>query len=349
MELELTKIKTARDQGVPVAYENKFAKLDLLGEWPAKKKEIETNIASEHARDRRWGNVEDIGVRVIAEGQEKDIKVGERAVQEMKAYGMMPPEVEDKEIKGYVEKLAHTVASNSDLKVPVKVTVLDSDEVNAFALPGGFLYVNTGVLSKAETESEVVGVIAHELGHVTARHGAKLMKRATIANYIFQGAQLAAAIFTGGLSSVAAYYALQYGFYGLGMMLDLTLLGVSREYEMEADQLGVQYAWKAGYAPLGFTTFFDKMASEKGYVRSASFFRTHPPFFNRIVGTFSEISYLPAAKTDLKVDSADFHRVKEQLTKVENETKQERKNRPTLRRGPQCPDDEMEKISKSTD
>jgi len=218
--------------------------------------------------------------------------------------------------------------------------------VNAFALPGGFLFVNTGVLGKAETESELVGVIAHELAHVAARHGAKLMKRASIANWVFQGAQLGAAIFTGGLASLGAYYALQYGFYGLGMMLDLTLLGVSREYETEADQLGVQYAWKAGYAPLGFTTFFDKMASDKGYVRSASFFRTHPPFFDRIVGTFSEISYLPPKKS-LKVDSAEFHRVKQRLARVEGETRQEHKNRPTLRRGPECPEGEMEKISKS--
>jgi predicted Zn-dependent protease len=99
----------------------------------------------------------------------------------------------------------------------------------------------------------------------------------------------------------------------------------------------VQYAWKAGYAPLGFTTFFDKMANEEGHVRAASFFRTHPPFFDRIVSTFSEISYLPV-KEDLKVDSTEFHQIKDRVMKMESETKTLDRNRPTLRRGPKCPD-----------
>jgi beta-barrel assembly-enhancing protease len=126
------------------------------------------------------------------------------------------------------------------------------------------------------------------------------------------------------------------------MVLDLALLGVSREYESEADQLGVQYAWKSGYAPLGFTTFFDKMASEKGYVRSASFFRTHPPDFDRILSTFSEIEYLPAKKHQ-KVDSTEFHAAKDRILKIEKETEPEQRNRPTLRRGdaPQCPEEEL--------
>lgn len=171
------------------------------------------------------------------------------------------------------------------------------------------------------------------------------MKRAQIANLIFQGAQLAAAIFTGGISSLAGYYAMQYGFYGLGMMLDLALLGVSRDFESEADQLGVQYLWKAGYTPLGFTTFFDKMATEKGYVRAASFFRTHPPFFDRIVSTFAEIAFLPEAGEDLRVDSTEFHTAKDKLVRLNKETKQEQKNRPTLRRGPKCPDVAIDPIS----
>jgi hypothetical protein len=337
MEKQLAEKQTSRKQGLPVALDNKLAKLDLIREWPAKKAEIEQIIASERARDRRFGNVEDIGIRKISEDQEKDLKVGEEAVREMKAYGLMPPEFEDKEVTSYIQKLAEKIAANSDLKVPVKVTVLDSDEINAFALPGGYLFVNTGVLGKAETESELVGVMAHEIAHVSARHGARLMKRATIANYIFQAAQLAAALFTGGVASLGAYYAMQYGFMGLGMVMNLALLGVSRDYEEEADQLGAQYAWKAGWAPMGFITFFDKMASEKGYVKSASFFRTHPPFFERIVSTFGEILYLPPKK-DMKVDSTEFHQIKDRFQKLDKETRQEKRNRPTLRRGGECPE-----------
>jgi hypothetical protein len=339
LEAEMRQKKTEREHGVSVTYDNKRAKLDLIQQWPAKKKEIALTIESGRVRERRFGNVEDIGIRQVGEGQEKDVKLGQDAIKEMNAYGLMPPEIEDKELTAYVRQLADSIVVNSDLKIPVHVTVLNSEEINAFALPGGFLFVNTGLIEKTETESELVGVMAHELAHVAARHGARLMKRATIANLIYQGAQIAAMIFTGGVVGVGTYYALQYGFFGLGMVLDLALLGVSRDYEAEADQLGVQYAWRAGYDPAGFITFFDKLASEKGYIKSTSFFRTHPPFFDRIVATFSEIEYLPS-KEDLATDSSAFHQAKERLKQVMEEYKQEQKKRPTLRRLPQCDDED---------
>lgn len=349
LENEMNQKKAEREHGLPVAYDNKRAKLELIQRWPEKKKEIADLIASGRARSRPYGNVEDIGIRTIAEGQEKDVKVGQDAIKEMKAYGLMPLEIEDKEIKTYLQTLADTIAVNSDLKIPVRVTLLDSDEINAFALPGGYFYLNTGIIEKADNESELVGVMAHELAHVSARHGAKLMKRATIAGIIYEAAQIAAMIFTGGVVSIGMYYALQYGFFGLGMLLSLTLLGVSREYEAEADQLGVQYAWRAGYDPKGFITFFDKMASEKGYAKSASFFRTHPPFADRIFSTFSEIEYLPR-KENLQYDSSKFHHIKAQLLKVKEECRKEAKKRPTLRRLPQCdeePDKPLPKLAES--
>jgi predicted Zn-dependent protease len=249
----------------------------------------------------------------------------------------MPPEVEDEKLTSYVQNLAKTIAENSDLKVPIKVTVLDSMEINAFALPGGFLFVNSGLINKAESESELVGVLAHETAHAAARHGARLMKRANIANIVFQAAQVAAIIFTGGAVGIGTYYALQYGFYGLGMILDLTLLGVSRDYEAEADQLGAQYAWQAGYDPKGFITFFDKMASEEGYVKSASFFRTHPPFLERIISTFSEITYLPP-RTDLRMDTSAFGEARKRVGELIRKREEEEKRRPSLRgKQPECP------------
>ena len=159
------------------------------------------------------------------------------------------------------------------------------------------------------------------------------MKRATIANIAYQAAQVAALIFTGGAAGVGTYYALQYGFYGLGMVLELTLLGVSREFKEEADQLGAQYAWRAGYDPRGFITFFDKMAAEEGYVRSISFFRTHPPFYERIIATFSEVEYLPG-KADLKFDSTRFQDMKRQLKAVLKPAPGDPKKQPKLRRFP---------------
>ena len=340
LENRARRAEIARKQGVPVAFDNRRAKLILLRQWPIEERRIAETIAGGTARARRYGNVEDIGVRTIAADQEKDIKAGQDAIREMTAYGLMPPVWEDPPLNLYVRQLADNLAVNSDLKIPLKVTILESDEVNAFALPGGYLYVNTGLIARTETESELVGVMAHELAHVTARHSAKLMKRATIAGIIYQAAQIAAMIMTGGVVGIGAYYALQYGFFGLGLVLDLALLGVSREYEDEADQLGVQYAWKAGFDPRGFITLFDKLAMEKGYVTTASFFRTHPPFAERIMSSFRELRYLPE-REGLQIDSLRFQQQKAEMIKKRAQLHEETGKRPTLKRYPDCPPDDL--------
>lgn len=270
---------------VPVAYANKLAKLELIEKWPGEIREIRRRLASGDHLNRPHGDVEDIGFREIAEGQEKDVKRGDEAVRQMKSLGLMPKEFENEEVTEYVSTLTRKVAAASDLRVPLRVTVLDSDEINAFALPGGHLYVHRGLVEAVEDESQLVGVLAHEIAHSAARHGHKLMKKATIASILYQAAQVSAIILTGGAVGIGTYYALQYGFYGLGLVLSLELLGVSREFELEADQLGVQYAWKSGYDPSGFIRFFDKMATTEGYIKGASWFRTHPPFYERMVQT----------------------------------------------------------------
>ena len=341
LETQLAKVKTEREKGVPISFQNKFAKLESIQKWPAVRADIERKIEEGRARERRYGDVEDIGFRNLgienlAQRQYDDIKTGQDAIREMKAQRFMPPEVEDKDLTAYIQRLADKIARNSDLKVPVKVTILDSDEINAFALPGGFLFVNTGLIKKAETESELAGVLAHEIAHAAARHGARLNKRATITDALFQAAQVGALIITGGAAGIGTYYAFQYGFQGLGMILDLTLLGVSRDFEAEADQLGAQYAWQAGYDPKGFITFFDKMANEEGQVKSTSFFRTHPPFLERIVSTFSEITYLPPKK-DLRADSSDFADAKKRAAELIKKREDEDRNKPSLReKQPEC-------------
>lgn len=343
--LKLEKLRSEkrveREQGMPVAFENKLAKIDFIEKWPAEKAAIDRRIAAGEARQRRYGDVEDIGVREISTDQQKDIKLGEDALREMKMYGLMPPELEDQDVKAYVQGIADRIAAHSDVKVPVKVTVLYSEEINAFALPGGFLFVNTGLIQKAGSESELAGVVAHELAHVAARHGAKLSKRANLAGIMYQAAQIAVMIGTGGAGTIGAYYLFQAGFLGLGMVLSLDLLGVSREYEAEADQLGAQYAWKAGYDPRGFITFFDKMASEKGYIKSASFFRTHPPYLERILSTVSEIEYLPKSG-DLTVDTSAFRGFKGDLAKAIHKAAEKQKDAPTLEKKPDCDDVDLE-------
>ncbi|MEZ5351892.1 MAG: M48 family metalloprotease [Bryobacteraceae bacterium] len=278
---------------VPHAYDNRIAKLTLIEEWPEEDRRIEEEIQSERYMNRRWSNVKDIGFRGVGDGQEKDVKTGSEAIEEMRRNGMLPPEMKDEEIIAYVDGVTKNIASRSDLRIPVKLTLLESPEINAFALPGGFLFINRGLLEAAETEAQLAGVIAHEISHAAARHGHRLMRRATIASIFYQVAQVVALIFTGGAVGIGTYYALQYGFYGLGLVLSLELLGVSRDYELEADQLGVQYAWNAGYDPAGFIRFFDRMATREGYISGASWFRTHPPFYQRMVDSEREMRFLP--------------------------------------------------------
>ena len=316
-------------QAIPNAYDNLNAKLDLLLTWPGENQKAIAAISSGSYHQRRWGDVKDIGFREIAAGQEDDIKRGKEALDELRKLGMLPPELENKAVNGYVKKVADRVAQHSDLKVPLHVTVLQSREINAFALPGGYLFIERGLLEGVEDEAQLAGVIAHELAHDTARHSAKLMKRATIAGIFYQAAQVAAVLLTGGVAGIGMYYALQYGFYGLGLVLDLKLLGVSRDYELEADQLGIQYAWSAGYDTTGFIRFFDKMATRVGYVNGVSWFRTHPPFFERMIEAQKEIMYMPKGG-EQTVQTSEFLEMKKNLAPVSAEAEKEEVGKPSL-------------------
>jgi Zn-dependent protease with chaperone function len=311
---------------IPIAYDNRKAKLDLIEQWPAEFKEITAQLESGASRSRRWGDVEDIGFREIEEDQHKDIKTGQDAIQEMKSSGLIPPQVANKEIVDYVNRVARKVAAHSDLRVPLQVTVLNSKEINAFALPGGFLFIERGLLEAVDDESELAGVIGHEMSHIVARHGHKLMVKAGIANILLQAAQIAAVLFTGpGFSA----YAIQYGFSGLGFALDLKLLGVSRDFELQADQLGIQYTWNSGYDPGGFVRFFDKMATTKGYVEGASWFYDHPPFYERMVEAEREIRFLPK-KSAFIVETSEFNEMKKALALVTAKATREESKRPSL-------------------
>jgi hypothetical protein len=328
----------ALEKGIEHEYDNKIAKLHILRDWPEEYEKTQQMLQQNRAIERKFGDFRDVGFRGgVFEDQQEDVKDGRDAVDELKRRNMLPPEVEDEEINSYIDTLAKRIARNSDLRVPLKVTLLKSKEINAFALPGGFLFVNTGLLEKAGNESELAGVIAHEIAHVAARHGDRLMGKANIANIIFQAAQVAALILTGGASSLLTYYLLQYGFYGLGLVLSLSLLGVSRDFEIEADILGTQYLWHANYNTRGFIDFFERMAREKGYVTGLSWFRTHPPFAERMTETYKEIVSLPSQE-EPRVDSDQFGNMKTRLDQILKDMEGRDENAPTLRRVYECDD-----------
>ncbi len=329
LKFEETQEKLLAQHGIPTAYQNLKAKLELIQNWPADYKQIRQELADGAYRNRRWGDVKDIGFRSIAPGQANDIKTGLDAIKQMKQEGIMPPELKDPAIVEYVKSVAQRVAAHSDLQVPLHVYVLNSKTINAFSLPGGYLFVDRGLLQSADDEAELAGVLGHEIAHVCARHGHKLMERATIASLFYQAAEIAGIMLTGGIASIGTYYALEYGFQGLGLLLNLKLLGVSRQYELQADQLGIQYSWNAGYDPTGFIRFFDKMATQVGYVNGMDWFYDHPPFYERMVDAEREIDFLPK-KSQYVVQTSAFLQMKQELQPIIAKAKTENMYKPSL-------------------
>src|SRR5690242_19795503 len=194
---------------------------------------------------------EEIGNRDVGKGVnfyslEKEIALGKQLAQEVERQAKI---IDDPVIAEYVNRVGQNLVRNSDAKVPFTIKVLDSEEVNAFALPGGFFFVNSGLILKADNESELAGVMAHEIAHVAARHGTRQATRGTIINYAS-----IPLIFMGGWTG----YAIRQG---AGLAIPLGFLTFSRGFEKEADFLGLQYMYKSGYDPTAFVDFFEKIQS----------------------------------------------------------------------------------------
>jgi predicted Zn-dependent protease len=231
-------------------------------------------------------------------------------------------------VPGAIIALLHAPANigrNSDAQVPFTIKVIDSEEINAFALPGGFFYVNSGLILAADEEAELAGVMAHEIGHVAACHAARENTRSNILS-------LASIplIFVGGPVGYAGYQA-------AGLALPLTFLHFSRGFEAEADYLGLQYMYKAGYDPQAFISFFEKVqAQEKNKPGTlAKAFSTHPQTRDRIEKSQQEMAQILPARAQYVVTTSEFDDVKGRLAVSENRHKvveQKGSNKPSLRR-----------------
>ncbi len=235
--------------------------------------------------------------------------------------------VTDPVVVEYVNRIGQNLVKNSDAKVPFTIKVIDSDEINAMALPGGFFYVNSGLILAADEEAELAGVMAHEIAHVAAHHAAREMTRM---NYMQMG-QIPLIIFTQGSWT-------GYGIYEASQLaVPLTFLKFSRNFESEADWLGLQYMYKAGYDPQAFIQFFEKLdALEKhkpGTLSKA--FSDHPQTPDRIGRSEDEIATIMPARPDYIVTTSEFDDIKSRLARLENKRKLNDKgkdNKPTLRR-----------------
>jgi beta-barrel assembly-enhancing protease len=233
--------------------------------------------------------------------------------------------VQDPVVTEYVNRIGQNLVRNSDAQVPFTIKVIDSDEVNAFALPGGFFYVNSGLILAADEEAELAGVMAHEIAHVAARHGMRQMTRMNLANIA-----TIPLIFVGG--------GIGYGIYeAAGLGLPLTFMKFQRNFEAEADFLGLQYMYKTGYDPQAFISFFEKIqAKEKKKPGTlAKAFASHPQTPDRIQESQKEIATILPAKTQYIVSTSEFDDVKSRLATIENRHKvieEKDGSRPSLRR-----------------
>jgi len=235
--------------------------------------------------------------------------------------------VNDPVIVEYVNRVGQNIVKNSDCKVPFTIKIIDSDEINAMALPGGFFYVNSGLILAADEEAELAGVMAHEIAHVCAHHAARQMTKMNMA----QIGSIPLIIFTSGSwTGYGIYEATQ-------LAIPIGFLKFSRMDEAQADWLGLQYMYKTGYDPQAFIQFFEKLdALEKHKPGTlAKVFSDHPQTPDRIGKSEDEIATIMPARPDYIVSTSEFDDVKGRLARIENKRKLNDKGKdgkPTLRR-----------------
>jgi predicted Zn-dependent protease len=272
-------------------------------------------------------DVDAIGNRKVAGWDwysiESEIRMGKEYATQIESSLKL---VTDPTINEYVNRVGQNLVRNSDAKVPFTIKVVDSDVINAMALPGGFFYVNSGLILAADNEAELAGVMAHEIAHVAARHTTRQLTRYQFANYM-----TLPLIFVGGGIGLAAREA-------AGIGIPMTFLKFSRGFEAEADYLGIQYMYKAGYDPNEFVNFFEKIqAQEKKKPGSmAKVFTDHPQTPDRITKSQEEIATILPAKDQYIETTSEFNDMKARLATIENRHKVEdnaNPNKPSLRRG----------------
>jgi beta-barrel assembly-enhancing protease len=282
-------------------------------------------VGSAEGKKKRNSDIENIGIRDINKRSinfvslDKEIALGRELARQVEQESRL---VSDPVINDYVNRVGQNLVRNSDAKLPFTIKVIDSDEINAFALPGGFFYVNTGLILAADDEAELAGVMAHEIAHVAARHGTEQASK----GQLWQYASIPLIFVTGGIG-----YGIQQA---ATVLVPLSFLKFSRAMEEEADYLGVQYLYKTGYDPNAMVRFFEKLqAKEKAKPGSMGrLFSTHPATGNRIRIVEETITTVLPPAVQYVESTSDFNTVKSRLTKVQNRYKPDEENRPTLQR-----------------
>jgi len=299
--------------------EEKAAK-DAAKKRPSKRNDDIENIGN---RDINKGP----GLRVLTPDLEAEIALGRQLSRDLESQVTL---VHDPIITEYVNRVGQNLVKNSDWKIPFRFSVIDSDEVNAFSLPGGNLYINTGLIRAADDEAELAGVMAHEIAHVTARHAVEQIGRGNAIDLL----SIPLSIFGGGLLGGVIQQ-------GASFLIPVGFLAFDRKAEEEADWLGLQYMYAAGYDPGATVSFFEKLqARESAKKKMSSLFSTHPQTASRVTKTKDNIvNFLPPRERYLMTTS-EFDAVKALLDQMEYErTASGKASAPTMRQRPKGDED----------
>ncbi len=240
--------------------------------------------------------------------RQKEIDLGRSVSDQINRQAKL---VHDPIVTEYINRIAQNLVRNSDANVPFTVFVVHDDSLNAFALPGGFFYVNTGLILASRAEDELAGAMAHEIAHVAARHATRNMTKGTLLQLATIPLEIAAGPMAGGWGSVIVEQ-------GANFVIPLQFTRFSRGAEREADWLGVQYLWKAGYDPNGMVKEFQHLlklqVQRPGLMDRA--FASHPQTPDRIATSECEIARVLPARPQYLVNTSDFQRVQHHLAKL---------------------------------
>ena len=295
---------------------------------PLSTNEDPTMIGKRNINKGIWGK--------MASGTESEVKVGRQLAAQVEREAKF---VDDPIITEYVNRVGQNIVLHSDAKIPFTIKVIDSDEPNAFALPGGFFFVNKGLVLAADNEAELAGVMAHEIAHIAARHAMENQRKMQILDY----GMLAGILLGGGIIGNVLYN-------GGGLIQGLTFLKFTRGAEEEADKLGVQYLWAAGYDPNAMATMFEKLEAKnkKKPGTIAKLFATHPAPPDRRTNAIALAARFPE-REEYVISTSEFQRVKNRLLRLSNArasstgaiagSEDGTPGRPTLKRRQPTPDD----------
>ena len=284
---------------------------------------VTTCIAGDKKKDPSEIGDRDVGKGVNFYSIEKEMAMGRQLALEVQKQSRI---VDDPILGEYINRIGQNLARNSDARIPVSFQVIDSDSVNAFTLPGGYVFVNSGLIRLAETEAELAGAMAHEIGHVAARHSTRQQTREQIANLA-----TIPLVLMGGWTGYAVRQ-------GVGIGIPMTFLSFSRQFEGEADLLGLEYMYKAGYDPTASIDIFERIESlektKPGAV--AKVFATHPMTFDRIKMAQKNITEILPPKPEYVVNTSEFNEMRSRMIALHRQQKRDAANpaKPTLHRAP---------------